>query len=122
MKFILRQSNIPNAGIGVFTLGDIEPSQQLVLGQLSIFKKKSLSEIDDCFLKFCPMLEDEIFLCPESFHTMNVFWYINHSDTPNLVWTEGRLFSKRKVHSGEELTIFYHDLETHPKNIIWYKK
>jgi len=121
-KLMLGVSKISKAGIGVFALEPIEANQKIILKNIAcVFKQKKISDIPDEYLKYCPLTESGAFLCPENFHHMNIFWYLNHSNTPNLQWTKNGTFTNRKIKKGEELTVFYTDLETHPKNKIWNK-
>jgi SET domain-containing protein len=52
---------------------------------------------------------------------MGVFWYVNHAKRPGLVFQKQRLSALRDIAAGEELTLYYSDLLTHPKNKLWVK-
>lgn len=119
-KLLLGVSNIEKAGVGVYTLESIEADQKIILkNNVCVFRQKKINEIPDEYLKYCPLTENGNFLCPDNFHHMNIFWYLNHSNEPNLSWTKDGIFAKRKIEKGEELTVYYSDLLTHPKNKLW---
>lgn len=65
--------------------------------------------------------KDGLYLCPESFLKMGVFWYINHSRTPNCEFHKGKLRAVVDLIPSTELTLYYADLLSHPKNLLWCK-
>ncbi len=50
---------------------------------------------------------------------MSLFWYINHDKNPNVIANAWKLFATRTINPGEEVTLYYPDLLTHPKNQEW---
>jgi SET domain-containing protein len=123
MKFILKPSTIENAGVGVFSVENIKSGAKLTLGDIKgKLLEKELEDIPDEFLKYCPLLSNNRFLCPENFNQMTIFWYLNHSNLPNVSWLKEGFYSNREILKNEELTVYYPDLLTHPKNKLWNQK
>jgi hypothetical protein len=117
--FLLMPSAIPRAGIGCFAASAIHQGAQLSRDREERFRRLPADEIPDAYLKYCVMLENGLFLAPEDYLRMGVFWYVNHARTPNLRFENGRLYAHRMICAGEELTLYYSDLLTHPKNLLW---
>lgn len=118
-SFILKPSQRDINGVGCFAVKTISKGTRLeVLGELPT-RKLSLEEIPDSHLKYCPLLESGDFLAPANFARMAVFWYINHDRGANVIADRWRLFADRNIKPGEELTLYYPDLITHPKNKEW---
>lgn len=118
--FLLKPSLIPDAGVGCFSLSAIARGERLGR-EPSAFRYLAQDEIPDAFLKFCILLESGRFLSPENFLRMGVFWYINHAKVPNVAFDGKRLTAVRGIRPGEELTLYYSDLLTHPKNKLWVR-
>lgn len=133
-SFLLRPSLIENAGVGCFSLshvpaGDILDTGAACRARLTPrdgwdpFRKLTLSEIPDVFLKFCVLLPDGVtFLAPLSFHHMGIFWYVNHAREPNAAFMDRTMFAIRPIAPNDEITLYYSDLLTHPKNLLWVKE
>ena len=119
-EYILKPSLIFNAGVGCFALAYVPAGERLV-GDVVPFSTKQLleSEIPDSYLKYCVFLENGLYLAPSNFLAMSVFWYVNHSKTPNVEFMGNKLFAKHDINPGDELTLYYPDLLTHPKNATW---
>lgn len=117
---MLKPSLIENAGVGCFAISEIPEGSRLVRPEVS-GKNKYLQqeEIPDSLLKYCPLLESGEFLAPASFAAMSVFWYINHQREPNVRQDAWKMYTSRDIEPGEELTLYYPDLLTHPKNPEW---
>lgn len=108
--FILKASEVH--GIGVFT------TKPLLMRELAdVFDPE-----DGRFVSTLLIKDDEIgmfetygiatnggFYAPLDFRRMSVGWYLNHSDTPNLVPNHDHTeyFAARDIEEGEELTIDY---------------
>lgn len=65
-------------------------------------------------MKYC-MWSKGGYWCPVDFGQMEIGWYINHSDKPNIVFREtkdGNLIheAKKKIKKDEEVTIDYNEL------------
>lgn len=133
--FTLKSSLIPTAGIGCFSESFISKGSNLrsvnncfyiaaghYFSQVSSggFPIRHENDIPDCFLKYCFLKEEQLYWCPKDFFFMGKFWYINHSKNPNTAMNEDmRLVAARDIQAGEELTTYYNDLLTHPKNKLW---
>ncbi len=77
-------------------------------------------QIPESHLKYCPRLNSGLFLAPANFAAMSVRRYINHQREPNAgVDDAWRLYAARDISPGEEITIYYPDLLTHPENAEW---
>jgi len=118
-RFILKPSLIPSAGVGCFATRPIPRAAQLSPGFEENFRRLAMEEIPDEYLKFCVLLTSGVYLSPENFLRMGVFWYINHAKRPNLLFEHHKLYARRDIACGEELTLYYSDLLTHPKNKLW---
>lgn len=118
-RFVLKPSHIPAAGVGCFASSPLPVGAQVSPGFEEKFRRLPIEDIPDEYLKFCVLLPDGLFLSPENFLRMGVFWYINHARVPNLVFERHRLRTARPIDTGEELTLYYSDLLTHPKNVPW---
>ncbi len=119
--FLVQTSLIPKAGVGCFSVSHIAKGSELRPKRKENFRRLTLEEIPDEFLKFCILLSSGHFLSPEDFLRMGVFWYINHAREPNVEFTCGRLRARHNIKPGDELTLYYSDLLTHPKNLTWVR-
>jgi len=104
-------------GVGVFAIRDIPeninpffgiPDQKWLrfsMDDLGEIDKNIMEMIDDYFV----IEKDETINIPEyGLNGMDMSFFVNHSDTPNLVTHEGRYFlTARKIKKGEELTVGY---------------
>ncbi|MFZ1301845.1 MAG: SET domain-containing protein [Candidatus Microsaccharimonas sp.] len=118
--FILKPSERDTTGVGCFALRMVEAGTRLYIpGDKSVNRRLSADEIPEGFLKYCPLLETGEFLAPENFASMSMFWYINHDRQPNIVADKWKLFAARDIQPGEEITLYYPDLLTHPMNKLW---
>lgn len=104
-------------GIGVFILHDVAEGTKLVVqpdGYMARILKKE--EIPPELLTYCEARpeNDGTYFCPQNFSTMEVSWFINHSNTPNvrLEFTDTEPstvihYAARDLKAGEELFIDY---------------
>lgn len=119
---LLETSTFLDAGIGCFTATAIRQ-----YSRLNESSAKSTSriipedQIPDVYLKYCPLLESGLYFAPDNFAAMSVLWYINHAKDPNTEFIQGRLSAAKEIEPGEELTMYYPDLLTHPKNKLWVR-
>lgn len=119
-SFILKPSERDVTGVGCFTIEAVSAGTRLYIpGDRSVNRQLPIDEIPDSYLKYCPLLDSGKFLAPENFAAMNIFWYINHDRNPNVVADKWKLYANRDIEAGEEVTLYYPDLLTHPKNIEW---
>ena len=104
-------------GIGVFAVRDIpeniNPFSGLPEQKWLRFSMDELGEIDQNIMEmiddFFVVEKDNTINIPEyGLNGMDMSFFVNHSDTPNLVTREGRyFFTARKITKGEELTVGY---------------
>jgi SET domain-containing protein len=104
-------------GVGVFAVRDIPeninpfsgiPDQKWLrfsMDELGEIDKNIMEMIDDFFV----IEKDDTVNIPEyGLNGMDMSFFVNHSDNPNLVTLEGRyFFTARKIKKGEELTVGY---------------
>lgn len=109
-------SKIIGAGIGVFAILDI-PEGMPLFGEddarLELIDPASLKGLDPeiqlLYDDFCIISKKgRQYLAPHNFNSMTIAWYLNHSNSPNVVaGLDSRFFAKRRIARGEELTIDY---------------
>lgn len=119
--FVLKPS--PIAGIGVFAAQDISAGTHLFRGNHSSRKMKT-KDVPSEFIKYCIFLNDEESHCPERFDRMEIGWYINHSEHPNIGKdTERRVVALRDIRTGEEIVLDYNHLNE-PEHLkeAYYKR
>jgi hypothetical protein len=117
--FTLRPSLISGAGIGCFLESPIVSGDWLFPEHKEQFRLLESVEIPEPYLKYCMLRPDGRYTCPESFLRMSVCWYINHSRTPNCQFVKGKLCAIVDITSDTEVTLYYRDLLSHPKNRQW---
>ena len=124
-SFILKPSKIPNAGVGVFSLRDIQPGIHLALkpqGQ-SVGVDVQEEVIPKELLGYCVAKENGVWRCPPDFSHMHIVWYLNHSEKPNAEKRSDGYYSTKVIKTGEEITIDYNSLdEPEDKKEEYYKK
>jgi len=111
----LKDSSIQ--GVGVFAIREIPeninpfsglPDQKWLrfsMDELGEIDKSIMEMIDDFFV----IEKDDTINIPEyGLNGMDMSFFVNHSDNPNLATREGRHFlTARKIKKGEELTVGY---------------
>ena len=106
-------------GVGCFTETDISKGEEIGIWDsgdckfISCRKYSISSRMKKDFIQtFCVETEGG-YWCPLNFERMSVGWYLNHSDKSNVESFDfgDTFFAKRKIKSGEELTIDYHLLD-----------
>jgi hypothetical protein len=118
--FILESSRIDGAGIGCFAVSPVVAGDRIAAPvEAGQNRKLQSHQIPDSHLKYCPLLESGLYLAPANFAAMSVIWYINHAKEPNLEARAWQLHAARDIEIGDELTMYYPDLLTHPKNRLW---
>lgn len=95
-SFILQPSSL--GGIGVFATHDI-PKNSLVFNTKFKIRTLKIKDVPAPFIQFCVYLNDEDCLGPENFDHMEIGWYINHSNTPNIA-------RKYTAYTAEEINSF----------------
>ena len=107
-SFMLKPSNLPEAGIGVFATHDIKAGTKLLKAtELKISKYETIPEP---FLGFVDTVSssDDYCIRPQNFDRMELFFYVNHSFTPNLFLADSNTYvALRNIQMGEELFIDY---------------
>lgn len=117
---MLQPSMITEAGIGCFAVHPIAAGTRVIApNPTGPNRHLELDEIPLSHLKYCPLMESGKYLAPADFNHMSPFWYINHDRDPNIRTEAWRLFAARDIAAGEELTLYYPDLLTHPMNASW---
>ncbi len=98
------------SGIGVFATHDIPKDTQVFIAP-SKPRTAKISDIPKEFLPYCVYLNDEECLCPERFDRMEIGWFLNHSDHPNISRNkDGTVFAIKDIQAGEEILIDYNQL------------
>lgn len=106
--FILQPSSI--GGVGVFATHDIPKGTELFRGDHSTRTLK-IKDIPEPFVKYCIFLNDEECVCPERFDRMELGWYINHSNQPNISRHGAKcMITIRDIKAGEEIVMNYNEL------------
>lgn len=115
-SMILQPSKID--GIGVFTLQDI-PQGAILFDCSHVIRKLNTKDVPSALLKYCAHLNDTECLGPERFDRMEIGWFLNHSDTPNIGYNNPALatgdrtremYALRDINAGEELLLNYNEL------------
>lgn len=107
-SFILGPSQI--SGIGVFTTHNI-PKGTRVFSEKRPPRKMKIKDIPDEFLKYCTFKNDEQCICPKRFDRMEIVYYVNHSNNPNIsVTAERKVVSICDIKAGEEILFDYNEL------------
>lgn len=120
-SFILKPS--PIGGIGVFATHDIPSGKRIFSGEFTRRKMKT-KDLPLEFRKYVIFINDEECFCPERFDRMEIGWYINHSDTPNITEiSDKHLVALRDIKAGEEILLDYNELNE-PEHLkeSYYKK
>ena len=129
--FILKPSLL--GGIGVFAACDI-PEGMVVSRQDHVSRILRTKDVPQEFIKYCIHINDEECICPERFDRMEISWYLNHSDEPNIAVKEVKpdetngfktykVYATRNIKAGEEILMDYHCLNE-PEHLKedFYKK
>jgi len=110
-RFEIKNSNIKNAGKGLFTLEKIQKSKILIFPNQKhiIHSKESLSSYPNDSIEQISSIrwfEDK--------YTVDPDWseesHLNHSFNPNSLWHLGFVFAIKDLEVGDELTIDYRNL------------
>ena len=110
---ILKPSTI--SGVGVFAVHEMPVGMQILPKYKA--KKANISDIPAEFLSYCILLNGKECLRPEEFDHMEIGWYLNHSDNPNVEKRlDGNLYTIQVIKAGEEILINYNQFEE-PENL-----
>ncbi len=110
-SFMLQPSTAP-WGIGIFAAHKISTGAIIHFFpdgyEPRILHKK---DIPEDFLKYCTAQSDDEWKCPHRFDHMEIVWYINHANSPNLKRIgRGKFIVIRDIKKGEEVTMDYNEL------------
>ena len=113
-QFKLAPSKIEGAGVGVFAVNDV-PQDYPVFGpkgQVYRILWSETSDISDSLRDYIRGIchsDSEGFYIDRHLDQLDLSYYVNHSETPNL-WHDSKAdvyYSNRKILEGEELTVLY---------------
>lgn len=111
----LRPSKIKGAGVGVFAIEKIKEGVNPFDGCDTNLVNMSMSEFDQLSDEKKRMVKDFCYYSsgnwrvPKNFNTLDISWYVNSSQTPNLEFDTrtGQYKALRDIKVGEELTYKY---------------
>ena len=117
-SFVLKPS--PLGGIGVFATHDI-PVGTKIFNHSYALRILNIKDIPQEFIKYCIYISEEECICPEQFDRMEIGWYINHSNTPNIAAEPLALgidnlvndhapYTIKDIKAGDEILIDYNYL------------
>ena len=117
---ILKPSLFEGAGVGCFAVNTIPAGVPVSLhsDKLQLLSRETIGE---AYLKFCIFQGEDRYLSPSNFASMHMLWYVNHAKIPNLELRDRKLWTRTAINAGEELTLYYPDLLTHPINATWVR-
>ncbi len=133
-SFILKPSSL--GGIGVFATHDIPAETQIFNLKQQLKRTLKIKDVPQDFIKYCIYISDEECICPERFDRMEIGWYLNHSDTPNIATAEAitessanngikkrHIYTTKDIKAGDEILIDYNYLNE-PEHLKenFYKK
>lgn len=127
-SFVLKPS--PLGGVGVFATHDIPTGTLLFNQEINhTIRMLKIKDVPLEALKFCIFVNDEECLCPERFDRLEIGWYINHSDAPNVAQLHRtkfdvvksvedlyrnrekyRFYAIKDIKEGDEIVINYNEL------------
>lgn len=109
-EFLVILKPSPIDGIGIFATTFIKKGR-IVLPRIKTRRAKII-DIPSAFLKYCVFLNNEECSCPNSFIHMEIGWYMNHSDKPNVMRKEDRnIYAIEDIKEGDEILIDYNQFE-----------
>ncbi len=113
-SLILKPSTVN--GIGVFTAHNIARDTQFVYCDF-LMRKLLIKNIPTEFIHYCILINDKECFAPERFDRMEVGWYLNHSNHPNVKKiSEKNVIAIRDIKAGEEVLMNYNELNE-PENM-----
>lgn len=122
-SFILKPSTIAGAGVGVFAAHDIEKGSKIVFLEDNQWRVLHKRDIPDDFLKLCAAQGNDFYICTNRFDHMEICWYLNHSDMPNITMIDFTTYeANRDIKKGEEIFMDYNQLnEPESEKESYYK-
>ena len=107
-SLIIKPSTL--GGVGVFATHAISAGTQVFAGMYSP-RKWRIKDIPAEFVKYCILLNEEECLGPERFDRMEIAWYVNHSDQPNIERrSDNDVIACRDIQAGDEILLDYNQL------------
>lgn len=94
----------PVHGIGVFAVVNFKVGEFVPLFNPEVFARR-IKDPTDRMRMHVVELEDGEFAAPQNWNAMDMGWFVNHSESPNV--EEGSLFALRDIAAGEELFLNY---------------
>jgi uncharacterized protein len=96
----------PN-GVGLFAIRDIPCGTTLFVGDVSHTVRVPVSvvesitdpEVRQMYIEFCPVVGNH-FVAPSDFNQITMSWYLNHSETPNVVVVPELQFCRLQIYIG----------------------
>lgn len=117
-SYILKAS--PEKGIGVFALHDIPAGTAISDRTKFEIRVCKRDEVPQELLGHCIFLKDDYVITPKRFDHMPIFWYLNHSDAPNITIADGfavvdgelvmPMYACKDIKKGAELCTNYNEL------------
>ncbi len=115
MNCRLKPSNIKGAGVGVFAVSKIDkninpfPGCNTDLIPLSNIDYNNMSDLKQKMIRDFCYISKGYWRVPKDFNKLDVSWYVNSSDSPNLSFSveTGEYTTLREISEGEELTYEY---------------
>jgi uncharacterized protein len=113
-------------GVGLFAIKDIPQGTMLFVGDLGDTVKVPVSEVEAIadlevrrmYIDFCQIVDNH-FVAPNDFNRMTMGWYLNHSDTPNVVVdSQLQCMASTFVAAGNELTADYRTYSDHAAKYV----
>lgn len=110
-EFSLILKPTSNGGIGIFATHDI-PAGTEVFSKMYNLRTMNPKHIPDELKKLCVLISDEECLCPERFDRMEIAWYVNHSDHPNIKRIEPRgCQAICDIKAGQEIVMDFNEFD-----------
>jgi mannose-6-phosphate isomerase-like protein (cupin superfamily) len=117
-------------GIGVFALENI-PAGALLFNCSHNMRKLKISDVPEALRQYCIYLNADELIAPERFDRLEIGWFLNHSESPNLSYNgtqnfgakQAKIYAARNIKTGEELLMDYNELNE-PEHLKedYYKK
>lgn len=107
-------SKISGAGVGVFALSKIPKNYPIFgpRGKNYFIRWTEIIDISDAIKDYIRCIchsDNEGFFIDGFLDQIDLSYYVNHSETPNLIHDESAdiYFADKEINEGEELTVFY---------------
>lgn len=109
----------PIHGVGVFAIRDIPKGIDPFIGapeeEYVGFTPEEIEGLDLAVIRmvkdFCFFKDGQYWCSPHGFNNLDIVYFINHSDDPNLETVGEHFFTNRVIKKGEELTDNYYTFD-----------